>query len=277
MEFHTFGDSGHQAIILIHGVLTPWQIWEEAIAYFEKAYYVVVPALDGHTENAQSEFRSVEAEAIQIEQYIEEHLNGAVYALCGLSMGGRIAAQIFMRNRIQIRHLILDGAPLDKMPSVLVQTMTWQYLSIIRRAKRRDPKVIRSFKKNFLPEKFLPPFLNFTDFLTVSSVRNMISSVGQGLEIKAFPADTGILFFHGTKYNEVYSRRSAMKLRKAYPDMKTVSFQGYLHGELAIYHQNKWIEEVERFLSESAAEGSAEKGANIPKINAGGLQRCSSI
>ncbi len=36
MEFYTFGDSSHKAIILIYGVLTLWQIWEEAIAYLKK-------------------------------------------------------------------------------------------------------------------------------------------------------------------------------------------------------------------------------------------------
>ena len=30
MIFHTFGDNHNLAILLIHGVLTPWQIWEDA-------------------------------------------------------------------------------------------------------------------------------------------------------------------------------------------------------------------------------------------------------
>ncbi len=73
-----------------------------------------MPALDGHTENVKSNYISVEDEAIQIERYIKENLNGAVYALCGLSMSGLIAANIFMRNSSKINYLILDGAPLQK-------------------------------------------------------------------------------------------------------------------------------------------------------------------
>lgn len=122
-----------------------------------------MPALDGHTENVKSNYISVEDEAIQIERYIKENLNGAVYALCGLSMGGLIAANIFMRNSSKINYLILDGAPLQKMPAILVQAMTRQDLSIIQKAKRRDRKVIRNFKKNFLPEKFLQSTKSFPE------------------------------------------------------------------------------------------------------------------
>lgn len=190
----------------------------------------------------------MEDEAIQIERYIKENLNGAVYALCGLSMGGLIAANIFMRNSSKINYLILDGAPLQKMPAILVQAMTRQYLSIIQKAKRRDRKVIRNFKKNFLQEKFLPHFLNFVDFMTDSSVKNMVYSVGQGLEIKAYHTDTKILFLHGTKVNEIISRKLAKKLRKFYPTMQERSFQGYMHAELAICHQKQWIKEIEQFI-----------------------------
>ena len=49
MIFHTFGDDHNPAILLIHGVLTPWQIWEDAIRQFSKESCVIVPALDAHT------------------------------------------------------------------------------------------------------------------------------------------------------------------------------------------------------------------------------------
>ena len=92
MIFHTFGDQNNKVILLIHGMLTPWQIWEDATSHFSKDYYVVVPELDGHTEDATSQFLSVESEAEQIREYVLRKFNGKIHALCGLSMGGRIAA-----------------------------------------------------------------------------------------------------------------------------------------------------------------------------------------
>ena len=34
MNFHTFGDESKPVILLIHGVLTPWQVWETQIEHF---------------------------------------------------------------------------------------------------------------------------------------------------------------------------------------------------------------------------------------------------
>lgn len=34
MNFHTFGNKEGSAVILIHGMLTPWQIWNKAAEEF---------------------------------------------------------------------------------------------------------------------------------------------------------------------------------------------------------------------------------------------------
>ena len=120
MNIHTFGDKNNKAVILIHGMLTPWQMWQDAIAYFEKDYYVIVPELDAHTQHEVSRFQSVEDEADKIIEYIKENLGGNVYMLCGLSMGGRIAATIAKDRSLIIERLVIDGAPLKKMPQIAV-------------------------------------------------------------------------------------------------------------------------------------------------------------
>lgn len=69
MKFHTFGSINKPKIILIHGTLTPWQMWETQIEYYKKKYCVIVPALNGHQEEQKSEFYSIEQEAQNIEKY----------------------------------------------------------------------------------------------------------------------------------------------------------------------------------------------------------------
>ena len=94
MIFHTFGDDNNQSILFIHGVLTPWQIWEDAIRQFSKESCVIVPALDAHTEEEQSVFESVDKEVLLIEEHIIGNHGGKVSMVCGLSMGGLIAAKL---------------------------------------------------------------------------------------------------------------------------------------------------------------------------------------
>jgi pimeloyl-ACP methyl ester carboxylesterase len=88
MNFHTFGNKEGSAVILIHGMLTPWQIWNKAAEEFSGTHYVIVPELDGHTENEKSTVISIEDEAQKICGYIKRELGGEVFLLAGLSMGG---------------------------------------------------------------------------------------------------------------------------------------------------------------------------------------------
>ncbi len=76
MIFHTFGNTESKVIMLIHGMLTPRQIWEDAVSVLAKEYYVVVPELDAHTEDRPSSFLSAENEAEQIRDYIMQDFGG---------------------------------------------------------------------------------------------------------------------------------------------------------------------------------------------------------
>ena len=249
MIFHTFGNKNNQSIILIHGLLTPWQIWEKQISVLQEKYYVIIPALDGHIEEHASEYISVENEAEQIEKYISEELNGSVYALCGLSMGGVIANRIYERNKVTVDNLVLDGAPLIKIPSVSNKFMTNAYKNIIHRSKSRDRKTLKNFKRDFLPEKFLANYLKFADTMSDSSIENMVDSVCTSeLTPRNNTENTKILFLHGTKGNEIYSKKTANKMKQYYPDITIKCFKGYKHAELAIYKPDEWIKAVVSFL-----------------------------
>lgn len=251
MFFHTFGDSANKILILIHGVLTPWQIWQMQIDFFKENYFIIVPELDAHEEESASEFVSIEEEATTIEEYVLENYGENVFAICGLSMGGAIANIIFGNERLRIEYLIYDGAPLVPMNSFLCRFMTNQYLYIIQKSKERDEKVLKRFKRDFLPEKYLESYLKFADTMSASSMKNIISSVGKSrMKICENINHTKILFLHGTKGNEILAQKSVKLIKKQYPDAREICYKGYKHCELAIYCTEDWISAVNEFISE---------------------------
>lgn len=251
MRFHEFGDRSNPIIVLIHGVLTPWQMWEEQIAFFKERYFLIIPALDAHVEEEPCEYISVVQEAKSIEDYVISHYGNQVYAVCGLSMGGAIANVLFGNQKLQIEHLILDGAPLVPTNSLITKIMTSSYLNIIHQSQKRDPKVLQNFKKNFLPEKYLGSYLKFADTMSDNSVKNMLSSVGESrVCVCENVHNTRILFLHGTKGNEILAKISANRIAKQYPGTIVRCFKGYAHGELAIYKANEWVETVNSFIAE---------------------------
>lgn len=248
MDFHVFGNADNKALMLLHGVLTPWQIWQRQAEYFSRDYRVIVPALDGHTSEP-SRFISVEAEAKKICAYVKEKLGGRIYALCGLSMGGAIVNAVLKSGKIAVDRAVFDGAPLVPMAPITIKLMTMSYIDIIHKSKQRDKKTLENFSKTFLPEEYLEYYLHFADVMSDASITNMVESSGNCQLIEDFTGvDTKFFFMHGTKSNEVYAKKSAELLKKRCPTAKVTVFDGYAHGEAAIYHADEWIRTVEGFL-----------------------------
>lgn len=251
MNFHVFSKSEAPKIILIHGTLTPWQMWDEQIKHLRKKYHVTVVALDAHEEDKVSEFISIEQQAAQIEKYCVENYGGEVFAICGVSMGGAIASIIWRNGIVKIHNLIMDSAPIMPMGKIPAMFMTNNYLSIIRKSKKRDPKTLENFKKYFLPEKHLESFLKIADNMSESSVKNMIDSVCRCELCKGIPhGQTKILYIHGTKGTEMFQMKCGAHLKKNYPEAKVICFRKMGHCEAAIYKPLKWLEVVEKFLQE---------------------------
>jgi len=251
MNFHVYSKSDAPKIILIHGTLTPWQVWDEQIKYFRNKYHVTVVVLDAHEEDKQSEFISIEQQASAIEKYCLENYNGEVFAVCGISMGGAIAAILWRNGIIKIHNLVMDSAPIIPMGSVPAKIMTKNYISIIRKSKKRDTKTLNNFKKNFLPEKYLDSFLKIADNMTETSIRNMISSVCKSELCKGLPREeTRILYMHGTRGTELFQMRCAALLKKCYPKTQVIGFRKMGHCEAAIYKPKIWLEVVNNFLED---------------------------
>lgn len=249
MNFHTFGNLSDPKMLLIHGVLCPWQMWDKVIAHYQDRYYIIVPELDGHTQDSSSEFLSVEEEAVGIEDWLLSNGAEALDTVCGLSMGGRIAAMLWKNGRINIRQLVLDGAPLVSAGGFVTKVMVSFYTDIVQKCKQRDPKTIENSKKNFLPETYLEPFLKLIDNMGGETIPNVCRSVCGG----DFPTDLStegmrILYLYGTKSNEMLSKKSAKLLGKHYPSVKLVKCKGMMHAEQLCFHTPEWLKIVDEFL-----------------------------
>ncbi|MBO5082695.1 MAG: hypothetical protein J6C06_08825 [Lachnospiraceae bacterium] len=49
MNFYEFGDENNLIMVLIHGVIQPWDSMMEEIEYFRVDYHIYAVELDGHT------------------------------------------------------------------------------------------------------------------------------------------------------------------------------------------------------------------------------------
>ncbi len=255
MQFHEFGKQENPLVLLIHGTLTPWQMWMPMIEAWKERYFLVVPALNGHVEEEDSEYLSAEAEAEEIASYVTQNYGVNAYLVCGLSMGGIVANKLLEQGILSIKHLILDGAPLEPMSAckginkIAEGWMRKQYTAILHSSQKREKRALANFKKYFMPERYLQPFLGFADRMSDRSIANIVKAACNS---KIVPSEGGryasILFLHGTKGNEIIAKRAAKGIKKAYPQAVVKSFRGYAHAELCIFKPQEWIVEAEEFL-----------------------------
>ena len=251
MRFHTFGQPSSPVILLIHGMLTPWQIWGPQIAHFCRDHYVIAAALDAHTEEEPSEFRSIEEEADTIAAYLRSQKLTTLHAVCGISLGGAVACRLWQNSELRIRHLILDGAPLVRIPRIAEVCMIWNYRRILRASRQRDPRTLAAFKRDFLPEQYLESYLKIADRMSDDSICALLRSVCRYELTADMPSGTRVLFLHGTKGNEMISAKAAKRLRQHLPELEILCCEGRAHCEIAVYHPEKWLEIVENWMHQA--------------------------
>ena len=116
MTFNTYGNKENQSLLLIPGLGVSYEIFLPLIELLKDKYYIVAVGIDGFLLGQESQFTSVDDQAIQATQYIRENLNGHLDVAYGLSLGGKILSRIMERNEIVIDHAIMDAAPLLPLP-----------------------------------------------------------------------------------------------------------------------------------------------------------------
>lgn len=251
MRFRTFGDPTNPILLLIHGLLLPWQIWEPKIDALQDDYFIIVPALNGHVEEEPSEFVSSEQETAAIEEYILKHYGDTLCGVYGISMGAIIANELFCRQNIRIKTLFLDGPPLIPVQKVVERAADVFYMQLIEQAKARNALVLKKLDDWFLPEEYLPHFLKFVDMMSDTTISNLVDTNCRcQLDFCDNIYDTQIVFLYGSKFTETLSKASVHEIIRHYPKARILHFPGYHHAQLCLYEDKECVKIIKTFVSE---------------------------
>ena len=120
MNFKQYGKEHNQVMILLHGGGLSWWNYQEVAELLAQYYHVILPILDGHAGSDET-FTSIEANANKIITFIDQHFDGHVYLIGGLSLGGQILLEILSQ-----RHHICDYAIIESarvIPSKILASM----------------------------------------------------------------------------------------------------------------------------------------------------------
>ena len=120
MNFKTFGNDGAPVLMLIPGLGVSYEIFLPLVDLLKDRFLIVAIEVDGFTIGVHTEFTSIDDQARQVIEYINEHHSGSICCAYGLSLGGKILSRVLELNEVTIEHSILDAAPLLSLPKWMV-------------------------------------------------------------------------------------------------------------------------------------------------------------
>ncbi|HAH75645.1 MAG TPA: alpha/beta hydrolase, partial [Kandleria vitulina] len=109
MNYKEYGDTSNPTIMLIHGeFLSAWN-YDLIIDQLKDRYHILLPLLDGH-QGSKEHFISIEHIAKKIIEDINNHYDGQLALIGGLSLGGQILCEMLSIKDDICQYAIIESA-----------------------------------------------------------------------------------------------------------------------------------------------------------------------
>ena len=107
INYQTFGDASHPAIVFSNSLGTKYSMWQPQIDALQKDYYVVCYDTRGHgASSAPKGPYSIEQLGTDVIRLLD-HLNIKMASFCGISMGGLTGQWLAIHHPDRFNHVIV--------------------------------------------------------------------------------------------------------------------------------------------------------------------------
>lgn len=241
MKVIEYGNNNNQVIILLHGGGLSWWNYKEVAELLQQKYHIIIPVLDGHSESDRP-FTSIEDNAAEIIEYIDNNFGGSVTMIGGLSLGGQILVEILSQRSNICKAAVIESALIIPMKTTyhLVKPMIEMSYGLIK--KRWFAKLqFKSLKiKNELYDEYYKDTCNI-------SKENMISflKANAGYVVKKELSNTQskVFVFVGKK-EQTKMINSAYKLNKMISNSTLEIKNNMYHGEYSINYAKEYADKI---------------------------------
>ena len=246
MRYVEYGNQNPETVILLHGGGLSWWNYRDVAQLLSERFHVVLPILDGHADS-DAPFTSIEDNAARIIAHIDEHFDGKVLAVCGLSLGGQIAAEMLTQRPYICRFMLLESILVkpSKLTHALIKPVFGMSYGLIKQ------KWFAKMQAAYLgiPRKLFDDY--FRDTCKISK-EDMIAflQANSAYSIKPALQNTNAKVHIGFGGKEQAAiRLSAKMLNQTIPNSTAESIPGYRHGDLSINHPAQYAQMILQLVS----------------------------
>ena len=239
-----YGKSNKDIIMLLHGGGLSWWNYEEVSEILKSNYHVILPILDGHS-GSDRDFTSIESNANEIIEYIDNNYNGNVKLIGGLSLGAQILLDILSKRDNICEYAIIESAlvcPM-KMTNILIESSINMSYGLINK-KWFSKLQFKSLKiKEELFDKYYIDSSNITKDNMISFLK--ANSNYHLKNIKTNKSKSIVVV--GSKERPIMIK-SAKIIHNELINSELEILSGYYHGDLSINHPNEYAEKVKKLI-----------------------------
>lgn len=247
MKYKEFGDKTHPTVILLHADGLSWWSFEDLITSLKWRYHVVAPIIDGHGEDGETPFISIQDSAQKLIDYIDENCQGKVLAIGGVSLGAQIAVEMLSKRTDITKYAILVSTSVIPAKSIMcfkVLVDKLFYGLMCQKWFAKTQAKIHCVKKDLF-EQYYRDSLN----ISKESLVNMAVSSGE-YEVPDTLKNTKAkaLIIIGSKEIRRMDQ-SVRKLMHIIPCSQVCIVPGMKHGELGFIDYSEYWILLKRFMA----------------------------
>lgn len=247
MQIYEFGNMDNPVLMLFPGTFCHWKLnFKQVLQPLKKIFFTVCVSYDGFDEADKMNFVSILSQAEKIEQYIQEHFSGEIYAAYGCSLGGSLLSHIVSRKRIKINYAIIGSSDFDQSGKFIAALKTQIFVSLIY-PLIHDGR----FKNWFIQKVYIKCIENIDDYgrtflsllgdmsyVTKKSMKNLFFSD----LVTPVPENINV---SGTEIHILYAAKMGKKYIKRYHRHFVSSIiheQALRHEELLVMYPKEWTD-----------------------------------
>ncbi len=247
MIFKETENRGLPTIILLHGGGLSWWSLKSIIAQLKENFHVITPIIDGHGEDGNETFISIEISAQKLINYIDNQYNGKVFAIGGLSIGAQIATEVLSLRKDIADYAIIESALVYPIKGTAFMTVPTYKLFYGLIKKRWFSKL--QAKTLCISENMFDQYYDDSLKITKQSLINITLSNGT-YKLKSTISDTKakVLVVVGEKEIRIM-KKSGKRLHELIINSELYIAPNMGHGEISLLHPEKYVELIRNFFT----------------------------
>lgn len=238
MKYKEYGQDSSKAIILLHGGGLSWWNYREEAELLKNNYHVILPILDGHA-GSDAHFTTIENNAAEVIAFIKENLNGKVFMIGGLSLGGQILLEMLSQQGDICQYALVESAIV--IPSKLTNWLMKPSISCSYPLIKKKWFSKMQFRSLHMKEELFDDYYRDTCAVTKEDMIAFLqANTSYSLKKSIKECSAYVQLYYGQKELKGI-KRSAQIIEGTIPHCTTHELSGLYHGEFSLNQADEYV------------------------------------